>query len=263
MPAANINLVGILNVTPDSFSDGGKYFDSQTAVAKGVEMFSSGANLVDVGGDSTRPSSACVGAEAEWARIEKPVKALSKLGRISVDTHHAAVADKALQAGAEIINDVSAGYDPDMFGVVSDHRAKIILMHSRCEFPHMFGEEKHGDIIENICTFFAPRIEKALANGVGQSCIILDPGMGGFISTKPARSIELIERFSELESLGFPLMIGISRKGFLKKADELAIEERDELSIELARKVIGALSKSVCLYVRAHDVVMHKALLCR
>lgn len=252
-----VRIAGVLNITPDSFSDGGRYFSPETALSRAREMLSKGADLIDIGGDSTRPGSNCVGEDEELRRILPVVEELSSEAQISVDTHHAAVADAALKAGAKIINDISGGGDPEMFKTAASLGGKIIIMYSRCPKPHDFSLEPQGDIIQNCKAFFFSKLEIARRAGLRDDSIILDPGMGAFISANPDRSFELISRISELREFGLPIMLGISRKGFLKRPGEETPADRDLLSAELAAQAVSRLSGVGEVYIRAHNAAIH------
>lgn len=252
-----VKIAGVLNVTPDSFSDGGLYCGRSAAISRAREMLRQGASIIDIGGDSTRPGSVCVGPDEELSRVLPIVAELSGEAFVSIDTHHAVTAKKALAVGAKLVNDVSGGGDPGMFAVVAEASAKIVIMYSRCPRPHEFGPEPAGDLIENCKRFFLQRIEAARICGLSESSIILDPGMGAFVSSNPDCSYEILRRLAELAELGLPLMIGISRKGFLTQPGELNITDRDALSARLAAQAAELLRGSVDLYIRAHNAVLH------
>jgi dihydropteroate synthase len=257
-------IVGVLNVTPDSFSDGGEFLDPAKAHARALAMQGAGADVIEVGGDSSRPGSICTGPAEEWRRIA-PV--LSLLGgksgaEISVDTHHAEVAAKAIAAGADYINDISGGGDPEMFPLVASHPVQLILMYSRCPSPHQFPSAPHGDTVLRIIEWLSARRAAAIAAGVAAERIILDPGMGAFIHEDPSVSWDLISRFGELAVLGAPLMLGASRKGFLKTAGENGPADRDGISALVAVRVRDLLAASgryrSPLFIRAHNVELHR-----
>lgn len=248
-------LVGILNITPDSFSDGGAYIEPSLAIRHAMQLVSDGADVIDIGGDSTRPGSICAGADLEWRRISETLKEIVALCDVSVDTHLANVARLAIKFGAKIINDVSAGSDPEMFSVIADSNAKIVITHTRCSAPHFFTREKSGDLIRNIRVFFEEKIEKAIITGIRSEQIILDTGMGAFLSDNPLSSWELLRRFSELSDIEYPFMLGISRKGFFKLADEKSTGQRDAISALCA---ILVSERAPLDYLRVHDVAMHR-----
>jgi dihydropteroate synthase len=254
----HIKLVGIVNVTPDSFSDGGKLLTEDNAISFCKHLVRDGADIVELGADSTRPGSKCVGVEEEWARIKRIISRIAPFCSVGIDTHHAEIARRALAEGALIINDVSAGFDPLMFEVVAAASAQIILMHSRCSAPHEFDLDSTEDLIARICGYLEARKQKAIAAGIEPQNIILDPGFGAFLSSDSKVSIELIDRWPELEILDSELMIGCSRKGFLKKDGEGSIAERDEASVQVALRILSRLKEERTIYVRAHNVAMHR-----
>ncbi len=256
-----LKLVGILNLTPDSFSDGELYSRPEIAIRQAEIMLLEGADFIELGADSTRPGSECVGVEEEWKRLF-PV--LSKLGGkmpLAVDTHHSEVARRALEFGVEIVNDVSAGQDPAMFSVLASSKAKLVLMYSRCIKPHQFGSERGGDLLSSISSFLLDKANLAIEAGVDRSLIVLDPGMGAFLSDNPERSFELLRRFDELAGLDYPLMLAISRKGFTKIDNETDLRERDDRSVALALGVLEKTKLPWPVYLRVHNVAAHKAAL--
>lgn len=260
---ANIKLVGILNLTPDSFSDGGKYNNQEQAVAHARRLISEGADWVELGGDSTRSGSICVGPQEEWKRVEPVLQALSGQCALALDTHHAQVARQALTYGVSIINDVSAGSDPQMFEVLAASSAKLVLMYSRCITPHVFGPEASGDIITCIIEFWSAKRALAFQAGIKPEQLIFDTGMGAFLSAKPDRSLELLQRFSELQVFEHPLMLAISRKGFTKEAQETSIDQRDHRSLQLTLDVLQKANLGCPVYLRVHNVALHKAAIAR
>lgn len=247
-----VSVVGILNITPDSFSDGGLLLSPETAIAAGEKLIERSCDWLDIGGDSTRPGSVCVGPEEEWRRIAPVVAALARRFPVSVDTHHASVAEKALAQGARMINDVSAGQDPRMFSVIASSGAKLVLMYSRCAQPHEFGPAPGGDIIAAIRSFLENKIEQALEAGVRREQLVLDSGFGAFLSEDPKVSFEVTERYRELADFGLPLMIGVSRKGFLRQEGERSAAERDSVSARLAADIIRRLPKILDIFIRTH-----------
>ena len=246
-------IAGILNVTPDSLSDGGLYYSSEEAVAHARKLISDGAHIIDVGADSTRPGSVCVGADEEIKRLERVLSELRKLNiPFGVDTHHGEVARIALSFGAQYINDISGGYDHSLLEVVSEYNnAEIVLMHSRLISPHVFGEDPVGDIVETIVKSLHSIVKRAESYNIKKENIILDTGMGGFISSNPSHSFELISRYKEVtDDFSQKFMLGISRKGFLGR--EKSIEEKDLLSKELS---LVPLKTGCVKYLRVHEVL--------
>lgn len=250
------HLMGILNVTPDSFSDGGLYTDPSKALDHAFSLVSAGANSIDIGGDSTRPGSECVGPETEWERIKDLIPAVAKKTVVSVDTHFASTAEKAFKAGAQIINDISGGSDPDMFRIVAKASGKIVVMYSRCSAPHHFDLRQPQDLLIAIKDFFNERIQIAEKAGVHRSQILFDPGMGGFLSAEPKDSFELLCSLDALS--GFtPLLLGISRKGFLKEISSSIPEERDPVSSYIAAHTAYRFPElAQTMIIRTHNVEM-------
>ncbi|MGR6322554.1 dihydropteroate synthase [Micromonospora soli] len=208
-------VMGVLNVTPDSFSDGGRYADLDAAVGHGVRLRQAGADLVDVGGESTRPGADRVDAATEIARVLPVIRELSAAGiPVSIDTSRARVAEAALGAGADVVNDVSGGLaDPDMARVVRDAGYPWVLMHWRGHSREMRDLATYTDVVADVRAELSQRVDAALAAGVAADRIIIDPGLG-FAKTA-AHNWELSARLPELVDLGFPLLFGASRKSYL------------------------------------------------
>ncbi|TDB99637.1 dihydropteroate synthase [Micromonospora fluostatini] len=208
-------VMGVLNVTPDSFSDGGRYADVDAAVAHGVRLHSDGAHLVDVGGESTRPGADRVDAETEVARVLPVVRELTAAGvPVSIDTTRARVAEAVLAAGADVVNDVSGGLaDPDMARVVRDAGCPWVLMHWRGHSRRMRDLARYTDVVADVRAELAHRVDEALRAGVAADRIIVDPGLG-FAKTAE-HNWELSARLPELLDLGHPLLFGASRKSYL------------------------------------------------
>lgn len=213
--------MGVLNVTPDSFSDGGDFYQAADAIAQGQMLAAEGAAIIDIGGEATGPGSVPCSADKEWQRIAPVVEALSKNCQISVDTYKASVAARALRSGARMINDISAlRYDSEMAAVVRDFDAAVVLMFSKEAGSSPSVSEKEGvytDVIVEISKFFGERIAYAMANGIAAERIVLDPGLGRYVSADAKYSWEILRRLSELrrEFAQFQFLIGASRKGFL------------------------------------------------
>jgi dihydropteroate synthase len=210
-----IVVMGVLNVTPDSFSDGGRYISVDGAIDHAVAMRAAGADLVDVGGESTRPGAQRVEAAEETRRVVPVVKALAGLGiPISVDTYRAAVASAALDAGASIVNDVSGGLgDPDMARVVRDAGCPWILMHWRGHSASMQQLANYDDVVAEVRTELSARVDAALAAGVERGRLVLDPGLG-FAKTA-AHNWTLLAALESLVAMGLPVLLASSRKSFL------------------------------------------------
>ena len=206
---------GVLNVTPDSFSDGGRWDHTDTAIARGLTLRTDGADVVDVGGESTRPGAHRIDAATEAARVVPVISALTDQGiRCSVDTTRAGVAQAALAAGALIVNDVSGGLaDPDMARVVADSGAPWILMHWRGHSETMAQQAVYADVVTEVRDELSVQVDRALAAGVDERSLILDPGLG--FAKNAEHNWELLRRLDALIDLGLPVLVGASRKRFL------------------------------------------------
>lgn len=211
--------MGILNVTPDSFSDGGEFLDPIKAVDAGIRMAEEGADILDVGGESTRPGAGALDAAEERARVLPIVEALAARLTIpiSIDTYKASVADAALQAGAAIVNDVSGlRYEPALGEVVARRRAALVLMHTRGRSREMYQQASYHDVLGEVLDELRESVAFALGAGVARDAIVVDPGLG-FAKEAP-HSYEALARIHELADLGRPILAGPSRKSFLAKA---------------------------------------------
>jgi len=208
-------VVGVLNVTPDSFSDGGRYVDMAAALAHAHEMWARGADIIDVGGESTRPGAARVDPETEIARVLPVIRALSADGlRLSVDTTRAVVAEAALDAGARIINDVSGGLaDPGMAKVAAGAGAPWVLMHWRGHSKDMNSLANYQDVVAEVRAELSARVDAALSAGVAAEHIVIDPGLG--FAKRAEHDWALLHHLDSLVELGFPVLVGASRKRFL------------------------------------------------
>jgi len=250
-------LMGIVNVTPDSFSDGGLYLDPDAAVAHGRELAEAGAEVLDVGGESTRPGAEPVGEEEELRRVVPVIRGLAgSLARISVDTSKAAVAAAALDAGAEIVNDVTAlRGDPEMASLCAERGATVVLMHMLGEPRTMQEDPRYEDVVADVKAFLAERLDAAVAAGVAEERVWLDPGIG--FGKTAAHNLELLRRLGELRELGRPLVVGTSRKSFIGKLDGSAADQR--LGGTIASSILAAAEGADVL--RVHDVAeMRQAL---
>lgn len=249
-------VMGVLNVTPDSFSDGGRYLDVSAAVEHGVRMCEAGADLIDVGGESTRPGSQRVDADTELSRVLPVVRRLVAEGvAVSVDTTRAAVAAATAEAGASVINDVSGGLaDPDMARVLADTGLPWVLMHWRGHSKDMNSLATYGDVVTDVRAELSERVDEAVAAGVDPGAIVLDPGLG--FAKRAEHDWALLNRLDVFLGLGFPLLVGASRKRFLGAvlADE-AGEPRPPAGRETATAVVSALAAERGAWgVRVHDV---------
>lgn len=244
-------VMGILNVTPDSFSDGGRYLDSKRAIEHGLEMARDGADLIDVGGESTRPGSEPVPAEEEQWRVVPVIEALSReTDRVlSVDTRKARVAEKALAAGAHLVNDVSAlSSDPDMLRVVRDHGAGVVLMHKRGEPKTMQDEPRYENVVTEVRDYLTSRIEHLAASGIPEEAVAVDPGIG--FGKTLEHNVALLVHLRELARLGRPVVIGVSRKSMIGRITGREVQDRLPGSLGAAAYAIlrGA------HVIRVHDV---------
>jgi len=242
--------MGVVNVTPDSFSDGGLYLDPEAAIAHGRELAAAGAEILDVGGESTRPGAEPVGAEVEQRRVVPVIEGLGDLDcEVSVDTSKASVAAAALDAGATIVNDVTAlRGDPEMAALCAERDATVVLMHMLGDPRTMQDDPRYDDVVVAVKEFLAERLEEALAAGIAAESVWLDPGIG--FGKTSAHNMELLRRLGELRQLGRPLVIGTSRKGFIGRIDGSGPGGR--LGGTIASSVLAAAEGAAVL--RVHDV---------
>lgn len=242
-------IMGILNITPDSFSDGGRYYSTEKAIEHALRMEDEGADFIDIGGESTRPGAESVSVEEELKRVIPVIEKLA--GKIeipiSIDTTKSEVARKALDAGAEIVNDISAmNFDPDMIKVISDFKPALILMHIKGSPKTMQINPDYIDVIKEIKDYLQESVNKCRSNGIEQ--IIVDPGIG--FGKKLEHNIEIFKRLSELKELGCPILIGPSRKSFIGQILDLPVEQRLEgTAAAVAVSIIRGAN-----IVRVHDV---------
>jgi dihydropteroate synthase len=244
-------LMGILNVTPDSFSDGGRYLDPDKAIARGVELAEEGADLIDIGGESTRPGARPVSAEEELERVIPVILGLRRARSVplSVDTYKAEVAKRALEAGADLVNDISAlRFDPAMISLVSSERVPVVLMHMQGTPQNMQERPRYRDVVEEVGDFLRSRVQFAVSMGVDPARIIIDPGIG--FGKELDHNLALLRGIPALASLGQPLLVGPSRKTFIGRLLDAGPEERMEgsLAAEVAAVLGGA------NMIRVHDV---------
>jgi dihydropteroate synthase len=247
-------LMGVLNVTPDSFSDGGRFLDAGAAIAHGRRLIAEGADILDIGGESTRPGAEPVGADEEMARVGPVLEGLAGAGaELSIDTSKAAVAELALGLGASLVNDVTAlRGDPAMAGLIAERGAGCCLMHMLGEPRTMqrAGGPRYEDVVGEVKGFLAGRLAFALEQGIDEQRVLLDPGIGFGKTTE--HNLELLRRLDELCELGRPIVIGTSRKRFLSA---IASGERSE-----AERLPGTIATNVLAYergagvFRVHDV---------
>jgi len=243
--------MGIINVTPDSFSDGGRYFDTERAIARGLELAADGADILDVGGESTRPGSLPVPEAEELRRVVPVVGALRKRTTclLSIDTTKAAVARAALDAGADIVNDTSAfRFDPAMPGEVARSGAGVILMHMQGTPLTMQRSPRYGDLLDEVRAFLGERIRVAEAAGIPRERVVVDPGIG--FGKTFEDNLVLLRRQEFFHELGRPLLLGFSRKAFLGRLLGLPPEERLEGTIAAA---VLSVERGAHI-LRVHDV---------
>jgi dihydropteroate synthase len=220
-------IMGILNITPDSFSDGGKYYSENYAIDYALKMVDYGADIIDIGGESTRPGSDSVSLEEELQRTIPVIKKLVRLRKnliISVDTTKSEVARQALASGASIVNDISGlTFDKDMIDIVKKYNAGIIIMHIKGNTKTMQLNPTYEDVVKEVMSFLLKQSSIAKQKGIDK--IIVDPGIG--FGKNVGDNFELIKRLDEFQSIGYPIMIGLSRKSFLGKTLDLNLDERD------------------------------------
>jgi dihydropteroate synthase len=251
--AADFTLMGVVNVTPDSFSDGGRYLDPNRAISRGLELAAEGAAILDIGGESTRPGALPVGTDEELRRVLPVVEGLVDAGtqaQISVDTSKATVASRALTAGATFINDVTAlRGDPEMVSLVASSGADVCLMHMLGAPRTMQDDPRYEDVVSDVKRFLEERLQYAVRRGVDEDRILLDPGIG--FGKTLEHNLELIARVDELVALGRPVVIGASRKSFIGRITGRTVP---------ADRVAGTVAANVLAYergarvFRVHDV---------
>ncbi|RKY31815.1 MAG: dihydropteroate synthase [Candidatus Omnitrophota bacterium] len=244
-------IMGILNVTPDSFYDGGRYFEVEEAVKRGKEMEKEGADIIDVGGESSRPGSHPVSEKEEMERVLPVIKELSKEVKIpiSIDTYKSKVAEEALKEGARIVNDISAlRFDRKMVDVIRDYKAGVVLMHMKGRPSDMQKNPYYEDTVGEIYSFLEERIKFCEENGIEKEQIVIDPGIG--FGKRLIDNLLILKNIHHFLSLGRPILIGTSRKSFIGFLLNLPVEERLEGTIS---SVIISYLKGVSLF-RVHDV---------
>ncbi|WP_448586880.1 dihydropteroate synthase [Thermaurantiacus sp.] len=242
--------MGVLNVTPDSFSDGGRHLDASAAIAAGRKMFADGADLVDVGAESTRPGAAAIDPAEEQARLLPVVRALAGIGPVSADTRNAATMRAALAAGARVVNDVSGlAHDPDAARVVAEAGCPVVLMHMRGTPETMQARATYADVAAEVFAELAARLGAAEAAGIARRNIVADPGLG-FAKTAE-QNLVLLERLAAFHGLGVRLLVGASRKSFIGRFGGAA-SPADRLPGSLAAALVAAARGAHVL--RVHDV---------
>jgi dihydropteroate synthase len=244
-------LMGIVNVTPDSFSDGGEFLDAERAIAHGRELAAQGADVLDVGGESTRPGAEAVDAAEELRRVGPVVEALAGDGgaTVSIDTSKVAVAEAALDAGAVMVNDVTAfRAEPELAGLCAERGCGVVLMHMLGDPRTMQEDPTYEDVVDDVKAFLAERIEFATSAGVAEERIWIDPGIG--FGKTVEHNLELHRRLRELGELGRPIAFGSSRKSFIGKLTGAPVDQR--LGGTIASNVIAYANGAAML--RVHDV---------
>lgn len=254
LPEKRPALMGILNVTPDSFSDGGRHFGQSEAVDWGLKLFDEGADLVDVGGESTRPGAEPVPEEEELRRVIPVVRALARRGiPVSIDTMKPQVARAALSEGAFLVNDVSGLRSEEMVHVCAEAKCHVCIMHMLGEPRTMQANPVYADVVAEVSRYLECQAESAQNNGIPADRIWIDPGFG--FGKTVAHNLELVRRFDELPRLGYPVLAGVSRKSFIGKvlgAEESPLPVEERLSGTLA--VQAVLQMKGARVIRAHDV---------
>lgn len=245
-------VLGIVNVTPDSFSDGGRFFDTEAAVARALRLVEEGADLLDIGGESTRPGARPVALEEELSRVIPVVRRLSGQTSvpISVDSNKAEVARQALEAGAHIVNDITALQGgPAMPEVVRTYRAGVILMHMQGTPATMQTRPRYRDVVAEVAAFLEARLQACVDVGIASSQVVFDPGIGFGKTTE--HNVQLLAHLEELQRLGRPVCLGVSRKGFLGQLLGRPLEQRLAGSLAAA---CYALIRGSAQILRVHDV---------
>jgi dihydropteroate synthase len=250
-------LMGVLNVTPDSFSDGGAFLDASAAIAHARELVAQGAEILDIGGESTRPGAEPVSAEDELRRVLPVLEGVAAAGgkstpvQVSIDTSKAAVARAAIAAGASIVNDVTAlRGDPDMLELIADSGVECCLMHMLGEPRTMQDSPRYVDVVDEVKAFLEARLDCAVRAGVREERVMLDPGIG--FGKTIAHNLELLDRLDELAALGRPVVVGTSRKGFIGRI--LADAAGESEPVAAARRLPGTIATNVLALERGASV---------
>ena len=248
-------VMGVVNVTPDSFSDGGAWFDPDTALAHGRQLVADGADVLDVGGESTRPGAERPTTAEELRRVLPVVDGLAGLAPVTIDTMRAEVAAAALDAGASAVNDVSGGLaDPDMVPMLAERDVPVVAMHWRGHSADMYARAVYDDVVAEVCSELAARVEALTAAGVAEDRIALDPGFG--FAKRAEHNWELLRRLDEVVAVGPPVLVATSRKTFLGRVGREPGHERDPMEREVTTAVTTAHAARLGVWcVRVHDVV--------
>jgi dihydropteroate synthase len=248
-------LMGVLNVTPDSFSDGGLFFEKDKAIAQGLKMAEEGADMIDIGGESTRPGAKPLGLEEELRRVLPVIETLARETEVSlsIDTYKSEVAQRAVDAGAEIINDISGlHFDPDLARVAAKEKTPIVLMHIRGTPETMQKDVRYDSLFSEIIEYLNEGIHRAESAGVGADQIVIDPGIG--FGKNLSDNLLILKRLSEFRTLGKPILLGTSRKSFIGKILDTKADQRIEGT--LSSIAIGVLNGAHI--IRSHDVLRAK-----
>ncbi|MDO8649229.1 MAG: dihydropteroate synthase [Candidatus Peregrinibacteria bacterium] len=253
---SSFSIVGVLNVTPNSYVDGGKYEGVDRALARASEMLKEGADIIEIGGESTGPNSPAVSLEEERMRVIPVIGAIRKAfpdARLSVDTYKASIAQEAIALGVTMVNDVTAGRgDPGLFSVVAASTASIVLMYAKDSTARTtMASQQYEDVLMTVRNFLAERIAAAEQVDIERRRIIIDPGLGHFLSSDARYSLEILHRLSELRELGCPIFLSPSRKSFLAGEGNLPVADR--LPGTIAASSIAVLNGAE--YIRTHDVL--------
>ena len=253
-------LMGILNITDDSFSDGGKYIETEKAINKALNMITEGADIIDIGGESSRPGANPISTKTEIKRVIPIIKEIRKINsiQISVDTYKSEVAENALKSGADIINDIfSLRHDSNMINILKDYPiSKIVLMHMQGTPETMQNNPFYNDVIEDIIDFFKERIDYCLDNGISEDRIIIDPGIG--FGKTFSHNLEIMKNIDKFKFFGLPILIGTSKKSFIgsiMRGSQSEVAPMDRLSGTLASSAVAIFNGANIL--RVHDVKEH------
>jgi dihydropteroate synthase len=250
MDLDSAKVMGILNVTPDSFSDGGRFPDAQSAIKAGLKMAAEGADFIDIGGESTRPGAAEVADEEEYRRILPVIEGIKRESdvKISVDTIKARVARRAIAAGADMVNDVSALADPGMLPLLRETRVPVVLMHMRGTPRTMQTDTRYVDLLSSVVGYLRKAAARAAAAGIPDDKVLVDPGIGFGKSSNG--NLEILRQLETLRSIGRPILIGASRKSFIGAVLDLPVKQRVEGSLAVAALAVWQGAH----VIRAHDV---------
>lgn len=258
-PCMATRIIGILNCTPDSFSDSVGEVSHAHLTNYARRHIDEGADIIDIGGDSTRPGSICAGVEEEWRRISPILSSFAHHIPISVDTHHPEVARRAIDCGAAFINDVSGQRTPEMLYVVASSRATYIFMCNPHGGAHQFGGGfTLGSALSGISLWIGETIQLCLNAGIPAERLIVDPGMGAFVSDDPRVSWHIAENLGELPRTEGGILLGCSRKGFLKLLGEMDIDTKDGMSARIGAAAVQGVPSDVPTYLRVHNVARQR-----